>query len=424
MSDIKNEFEIYAQQRGLLEGATYLALEDAYDVPATHEAYVAYKAGTQKARQSLLENSSGIPKGWGVVPKWMDFNLDSMQRLLAVTGDNFNEDEFCDFWLWVGETVGDNGEKYYGLNVSIQDYPEEGSIPIIEFERPNLSSLKSDTEHSDDAAVDRFAQAMKVKLGKARAKGRDGWDDPEQCSVEFLANLLLGHIGKGNPGNFEDIANLAMMLQQRGADPAILRDHIPKPCAVLATESDGDMNWFKYPPLQPGSAIEQHRRNNPGWKTLDLYSWPQTHQGRPPCEEGFTGFQHGVTEWLHDCFGPEIARDQTERNHRFLEEALELVQSLGSTAKEAKLLVDYVFRRPQGEPFQEVGGVSVTLAALCFASQIDMEQAGEAELARISQPEVKAKIREKQKRKPSFSPLPGSYPERTPAEDKEHVAPK
>ena len=28
MSDIRNEFEIHAQQRGLLEGATYLALED------------------------------------------------------------------------------------------------------------------------------------------------------------------------------------------------------------------------------------------------------------------------------------------------------------------------------------------------------------------------------------------------------------
>lgn len=88
-------------------------------------------------------------------------------------------------------------------------------------------------QHPDDAAVDRFAAAMKAKLAAAREKGRGGWDDPEACSVEFLADLLVGHIGKkGNPGNFEDIANLAMMLHQRGADPAVLAGQVPAPAAA------------------------------------------------------------------------------------------------------------------------------------------------------------------------------------------------
>ncbi|ENC6660104.1 zinc finger-like domain-containing protein [Aeromonas hydrophila] len=77
-------------------------------------------------------------------------------------------------------------------------------------------------QHSDDTAVDRFAVAMKTKLAAARTKGRSGWDDPAACSVEFLADLLVNHVGKGNPGNFEDIANLAMMLHQRGAESAVL----------------------------------------------------------------------------------------------------------------------------------------------------------------------------------------------------------
>jgi hypothetical protein len=81
---------------------------------------------------------------------------------------------------------------------------------------------KMPEQHPDDAAVDRFAAAMKAKLAAAREKGRGGWDDPDACSVELLADLLVGHIGKGNPVNFEDIANLAMMLHQRGADPAVL----------------------------------------------------------------------------------------------------------------------------------------------------------------------------------------------------------
>lgn len=77
-------------------------------------------------------------------------------------------------------------------------------------------------QHPDDEAVDRFATAMKVKLAAARAKGRGGWDDPSVCSVEFLAQLLVEHLGKGNAGTFEDVANFAMMLHQRGADPTVL----------------------------------------------------------------------------------------------------------------------------------------------------------------------------------------------------------
>ena len=81
-------------------------------------------------------------------------------------------------------------------------------------------------------------------------------------------------------------------------------------------------------------------------------------------------FQSRVAPWLGVCFTPEIAVSPTERNHRFLEEALELVQSTGCTRSEAHQLVDYVFGRVVGEPRQEVGGVQVTLAALCSESTV------------------------------------------------------
>jgi len=131
-------------------------------------------------------------------------------------------------------------------------------------------------------------------------------------------------------------------------------------------------------------------------------------------EYGPSTLQSRVLPWLLECFGAEIANDRAERNHRFLEEALELVQSTGCTADEAHKLVDYVYSRPTGEPSQEVGGVMITLAALCLANNLDMHSAGEKELARISQSEMVVKIREKQKRKPAMSPLPGAYPERQP----------
>lgn len=119
-------------------------------------------------------------------------------------------------------------------------------------------------------------------------------------------------------------------------------------------------------------------------------------------------FQAHVQPWMMACFGAEIAADRQERNHRFIEEALELVQACGCTQSEAHQLVDYVYGRPQGEINQEVGGVMVTLAALCLANGFDMHSAGETELARIW---TKVdKIRAKQAAKPKHSPLPEAAP--------------
>lgn len=105
-----------------------------------------------------------------------------------------------------------------------------------------------------------------------------------------------------------------------------------------------------------------------------------------------------------ECFGHAIASDTKERNHRFLEEALELVQACACTQSEAHQLVDYVYGRAVGEKYQEVGGVMVTLAALCLAQQLDMHDCGEVELARIWT--KVEQIRAKQAGKPKHSPLP------------------
>jgi len=117
-------------------------------------------------------------------------------------------------------------------------------------------------------------------------------------------------------------------------------------------------------------------------------------------------FQGRVQQWMLKCFGAEISADKAERNHRFLEEALELVQATGCTADEAHQLVDYVYGRPVGEPVQEVGGVMITLAALCLAHGLSMHDSGEAELARIWT--KIEQIRAKQATKPKHSPLPQS----------------
>jgi hypothetical protein len=115
-------------------------------------------------------------------------------------------------------------------------------------------------------------------------------------------------------------------------------------------------------------------------------------------------FQRRVVDWMMETFSMEVCRNTTERNHRFLEESLELVQAMGCTASEAHQLVDYVFGRPVGDPAQEVGGVLVTLAALCSAADLSMRDCGEDELGRCW--ENIDRIRAKQAEKPKHSPLP------------------
>ena len=113
-----------------------------------------------------------------------------------------------------------------------------------------------------------------------------------------------------------------------------------------------------------------------------------------------------VGDWLIDCFDEKIAINKRERCDRFLEEALELVQSLHYKKEDIPFLVDYVYSRPAGEPAQEVGGVTTTLSALCYGHKINLNQAAQDELDRINKPEIKEKIRIKQKNKPKNSPLP------------------
>lgn len=117
-----------------------------------------------------------------------------------------------------------------------------------------------------------------------------------------------------------------------------------------------------------------------------------------------TSFQERVENWLNACFPIAVRSNRAERTHRFLEEALELAQANGCSREDAIALVDYVYGRSVGIPDLEVGGVLVTLAALCSASDINMDEAGDVELQR-NWDRIEL-IRAKQAAKPHGSPLP------------------
>lgn len=71
-------------------------------------------------------------------------------------------------------------------------------------------------EQIDNTSIDRFAEAMKRKMAVKRDEGRGGWHDKKQCTSTRLIGLFVDHLTKTNEGNLVDIANLCMMIHERG----------------------------------------------------------------------------------------------------------------------------------------------------------------------------------------------------------------
>lgn len=107
--------------------------------------------------------------------------------------------------------------------------------------------------------------------------------------------------------------------------------------------------------------------------------------------------QSAVMKWAVSAFG-DIAEDPQERINRFIEESIELAQALGVDKDRVCHIVNYVYSRPVGEIFQEVGGASLTLLALCETIGINTDDAEAIELERVLGMDLE-KLRAKQNSK-------------------------
>lgn len=92
-----------------------------------------------------------------------------------------------------------------------------------------------------------------------------------------------------------------------------------------------------------------------------------------------------VADWCRAAFGVAHATSLPQRGLRFLEEAVELAQAVGTPRDKAHQLIDYIYERPPGEIGQEFGGVGITLLAMAAAVGISADQAEADELCRILQ---------------------------------------
>lgn len=110
-------------------------------------------------------------------------------------------------------------------------------------------------------------------------------------------------------------------------------------------------------------------------------------------------FQRRVAAWVLEVLGEKTAQNAQERSLRTAEEVLELAQACRVSREVLHRLVDYVFERPVGDAAQEISGVLVTLYSTADALGISADEALEAELLRIQQPEVMEKVRRRQSEK-------------------------
>lgn len=109
--------------------------------------------------------------------------------------------------------------------------------------------------------------------------------------------------------------------------------------------------------------------------------------------------QQRVGNWIRQVFTQDELYNSPERCLRVLEEATELAQAFDISREQAHKLVDYVYNRPVGDCVSEVAGVMVTLYALTEVCAIDAQAAFEAEIIRISKPEVIARVQRRQSEK-------------------------
>lgn len=102
--------------------------------------------------------------------------------------------------------------------------------------------------------------------------------------------------------------------------------------------------------------------------------------------------------------------DVRSRATRFTEEAIELAQAATLPKEDVLRLVEYVYSKPAGDCAQEVGGVTLTLAALCNALKICWSVAAWKENDRCWHPAVRAKIHAKWRRIKEHKQEPGEPP--------------
>jgi hypothetical protein len=119
--------------------------------------------------------------------------------------------------------------------------------------------------------------------------------------------------------------------------------------------------------------------------------------------KGYGIDQLTVEDWLRRTFGDKSADSAEERAVRLLEEAIEYAQAVARD--QAKMhefvlhMVGEVFKKPKGQPHQELGGIIVCLLAACAQQQVRLDDVARTEIdsvLAISKEDFAKRLKKKQ----------------------------
>lgn len=89
---------------------------------------------------------------------------------------------------------------------------------------------------ADHRLIDYAGRAMAEKLSVARTRGRGGWWDATECSIDLLRSSLHEHIAKGD---MRDVMNIAAMIYTREIADAPPSEIFPNCDAALPGGCNG-----------------------------------------------------------------------------------------------------------------------------------------------------------------------------------------
>lgn len=97
--------------------------------------------------------SAAVPEGFSLVPSKMVLTPESMEALMFTVGgtevDNPSaplDERWLTGVLFVGDVKDDDGTSIHGLHVYSDEYPEEGSTTLVEFDRAMLAASQQDVK--------------------------------------------------------------------------------------------------------------------------------------------------------------------------------------------------------------------------------------------------------------------------------------
>lgn len=94
--------------------------------------------------------------------------------------------------------------------------------------------------------------------------------------------------------------------------------------------------------------------------------------------------QKKISEWATRCFGTDQVSNPKTRGLRMAEEVIEFNQAVGVHPEKLHELIDYVYSRPPGKPYQELGGVALTSLVAAQSINVSFMTALQIEVDRVT----------------------------------------